>query len=172
MLSLSLPGRVFLCTLPTDMRKSFDSLVGLVEQERRAGMGRHDERQKDRYSAQCGCQTDQFLCFHFASMDFSKRLGRARVRLWIEWKIFKARAPALASLQPPRESIARFSAGVRQCPCRPVSEQDALEGCVFSETCPRIFSQCGRIHDLRRRQGRGESRCFLLAYFNLLDIRE
>lgn len=33
MLSLSLPGRVFLCTLPTDMRKSFDSLVGLVEQE-------------------------------------------------------------------------------------------------------------------------------------------
>jgi hypothetical protein len=26
MLSLSLPGRVFLCTLPTDMRKSFDSL--------------------------------------------------------------------------------------------------------------------------------------------------
>ena len=33
MMSLSLPGRVFLCTLPTDMRKSFDSLVGLVEQE-------------------------------------------------------------------------------------------------------------------------------------------
>ena len=33
MLSLSLPGRVFLCTLPTDMRKSFDSLSGLVEQE-------------------------------------------------------------------------------------------------------------------------------------------
>lgn len=33
MLSLSLPGRVFLCTLPTDMRKSFDSLAGLVEQE-------------------------------------------------------------------------------------------------------------------------------------------
>ena len=32
MLSLSLPGRVFLCTLPTDMRKSFDSLCGLVEQ--------------------------------------------------------------------------------------------------------------------------------------------
>ena len=29
MLSLSLPGRVFLCTLPTDMRKSFDSLAGL-----------------------------------------------------------------------------------------------------------------------------------------------
>ena len=33
MLSLSLSGRVFLCTLPTDMRKSFDSLAGLVEQE-------------------------------------------------------------------------------------------------------------------------------------------
>ncbi len=33
MLNLSLPGRVFLCTLPTDMRKSFDSLTGLVEQE-------------------------------------------------------------------------------------------------------------------------------------------
>jgi transposase len=33
MLSLSLPGRVFLCTLPTDMRKSFDSLSGLVEQQ-------------------------------------------------------------------------------------------------------------------------------------------
>src|SRR4029077_9236509 len=32
MLSLSLPGRVVLCTLPTDMRKSFDSLAGLVEQ--------------------------------------------------------------------------------------------------------------------------------------------
>lgn len=32
MLSLSLPGRVFLCTLPTDMRKSFDSLCGLIEQ--------------------------------------------------------------------------------------------------------------------------------------------
>jgi transposase len=32
MLSLSLPGRVFLCTLPTDMRKSFDSLAGLVRQ--------------------------------------------------------------------------------------------------------------------------------------------
>jgi transposase len=32
MLSLSLPGRVFLCTLPTDMRKSFDSLTGLVQQ--------------------------------------------------------------------------------------------------------------------------------------------
>jgi transposase len=31
MLSLSLPGRVFLCTLPTDMRKSFDTLAGLVE---------------------------------------------------------------------------------------------------------------------------------------------
>src|SRR3954451_8797053 len=33
MLSLSLPGRVFLCTLPTDMRKSFDSLACLVQQE-------------------------------------------------------------------------------------------------------------------------------------------
>ena len=33
MLNLSLPGRVFLCTLPTDMRKSFDSLTGLVEQQ-------------------------------------------------------------------------------------------------------------------------------------------
>jgi transposase len=33
MLSLALPGRVFLCTLPTDMRKSFDSLAGLVERE-------------------------------------------------------------------------------------------------------------------------------------------
>ena len=33
MLSLSLPGRVFLCTLPTDMRKSFDSLAGLVQQQ-------------------------------------------------------------------------------------------------------------------------------------------
>ena len=33
MLSLSLPGRVFLCTLPTDMRKSFDSLTSLVEQQ-------------------------------------------------------------------------------------------------------------------------------------------
>ncbi len=32
MLSLALPGRVFLCTLPTDMRKSFDSLAGLVDQ--------------------------------------------------------------------------------------------------------------------------------------------
>lgn len=32
MLSLSLPGRVFLCTLPTDMRKSFDSLAALVQQ--------------------------------------------------------------------------------------------------------------------------------------------
>jgi transposase len=30
MLSLSLPGRVFVCTLPTDMRKGFDSLAGLV----------------------------------------------------------------------------------------------------------------------------------------------
>ena len=33
MLSLTLPGRVFLCTLPTDMRKSFDSLTGLVQQQ-------------------------------------------------------------------------------------------------------------------------------------------
>jgi transposase len=32
MLNLALPSRVFLCTLPTDMRKSFDSLCGLVEQ--------------------------------------------------------------------------------------------------------------------------------------------
>ena len=31
MLRLSLPGRVFLCTLPTDMRKSFDTLAALVE---------------------------------------------------------------------------------------------------------------------------------------------
>jgi len=30
-LSLSLPGRVFLCTLPTDMRKSFDTLAALVQ---------------------------------------------------------------------------------------------------------------------------------------------
>lgn len=33
MLNLTLPGRVFLCTLPTDMRKSFDSLTGLVRQQ-------------------------------------------------------------------------------------------------------------------------------------------
>jgi transposase len=32
MLNLSLPGRVYLCTLPTDMRKSFDSLSGLVQE--------------------------------------------------------------------------------------------------------------------------------------------
>jgi transposase len=31
MLTLSLPGRVFLCTLPTDMRKSFDTLACLVQ---------------------------------------------------------------------------------------------------------------------------------------------
>lgn len=31
MLNLSLPGRVFLCTLPTDMRKSFDTLAALVQ---------------------------------------------------------------------------------------------------------------------------------------------
>jgi transposase len=30
-LSLPLPGRIFWCTLPTDMRKSFDTLSGLVE---------------------------------------------------------------------------------------------------------------------------------------------
>ena len=30
MLSLALPGRVFLCTAPTDMRKSFDGLSCLV----------------------------------------------------------------------------------------------------------------------------------------------
>jgi transposase len=33
MLNLALPGRVFLCTLPTDMRKSFDSLAGLVQRD-------------------------------------------------------------------------------------------------------------------------------------------
>lgn len=31
MLSLSLPGRIFVCTLPTDMRKSFDTLAALVQ---------------------------------------------------------------------------------------------------------------------------------------------
>jgi len=31
MLNLALPGRVFLCTLPTDMRKGFDSLAALVQ---------------------------------------------------------------------------------------------------------------------------------------------
>lgn len=30
MLSLALPGRVFLCTVPTDMRKSFDGLAAIV----------------------------------------------------------------------------------------------------------------------------------------------
>lgn len=30
MLSLALPGRVFLCTAPTDMRKSFDGLSAVV----------------------------------------------------------------------------------------------------------------------------------------------
>lgn len=33
MLSLSLPNRVFLCTLPTDMRKGFDTLAALVQSE-------------------------------------------------------------------------------------------------------------------------------------------
>lgn len=32
MLSLRLPTRVFLCTLPTDMRRSFDTLAGMVRQ--------------------------------------------------------------------------------------------------------------------------------------------
>jgi transposase len=32
MLNLALPGRVFLCTLPTDMRKSFDGLAAIVQQ--------------------------------------------------------------------------------------------------------------------------------------------
>ncbi len=32
MLNLPLPGRIFLCTAPTDMRKSFDTLAALVEQ--------------------------------------------------------------------------------------------------------------------------------------------
>jgi transposase len=32
MLNLSLPGRIFLCTAPTDMRKGFDTLAALVEQ--------------------------------------------------------------------------------------------------------------------------------------------
>lgn len=31
MLNLALPGRVFLCTLPTDMRKSFDGLAALIQ---------------------------------------------------------------------------------------------------------------------------------------------
>lgn len=31
MLSLTLPGRVFVCMLPTDMRKSFDTLAALVQ---------------------------------------------------------------------------------------------------------------------------------------------
>lgn len=31
MLNLVLPGRVFLCMLPTDMRKSFDTLAALVQ---------------------------------------------------------------------------------------------------------------------------------------------
>jgi len=33
MLSLALPSRVFLCTTPTDMRKSFDTLAYLVQQQ-------------------------------------------------------------------------------------------------------------------------------------------
>src|ERR1700742_3315114 len=33
MLSLALPGRVFLCTRPTDMRKGFDTLAALVQTE-------------------------------------------------------------------------------------------------------------------------------------------
>jgi transposase len=33
MLSLQLPGRVFVCTLPTDMRKSFDTLAALVQSQ-------------------------------------------------------------------------------------------------------------------------------------------
>jgi transposase len=33
MLNLSLPGRVFLCLAPTDMRKSFDGLMGLVQSQ-------------------------------------------------------------------------------------------------------------------------------------------
>jgi transposase len=32
MLNLSLPGRIYLCTAPTDMRKGFDTLAALVEQ--------------------------------------------------------------------------------------------------------------------------------------------
>lgn len=32
MLSLALPGRIFVCTLPTDMRKSFDTLARLVQE--------------------------------------------------------------------------------------------------------------------------------------------
>ena len=32
MLSLRLPTRVLLCTLPTDMRRSFDSLAGMVRE--------------------------------------------------------------------------------------------------------------------------------------------
>ena len=33
MLSLALPGRVFLCATPTDMRKSFDGLSALVVEQ-------------------------------------------------------------------------------------------------------------------------------------------
>jgi transposase len=31
MLTLALPSRIFVCTLPTDMRKSFDGLAALVQ---------------------------------------------------------------------------------------------------------------------------------------------
>jgi transposase len=31
MLSLALPSRIFVCTLPTDMRKGFDTLAALVQ---------------------------------------------------------------------------------------------------------------------------------------------
>jgi IS66 Orf2 like protein len=32
MLSIALPGRIFVCTQPADMRKSFDGLAALVQQ--------------------------------------------------------------------------------------------------------------------------------------------
>jgi len=32
MLGLALPGRIFVCTLPTDMRKGFDTLACLVQE--------------------------------------------------------------------------------------------------------------------------------------------
>lgn len=31
-MTLTLPGRIFLCTIPTDMRKSFDGLSGIIQQ--------------------------------------------------------------------------------------------------------------------------------------------